>query len=186
MSDKERFVELCSGINRNGINGLLAWLETTDFYRAPASTRYHLSCEGGLLKHSLHVYDEAKRLLSVYPEIEVSEDSVRIATLFHDICKVDFYGVEKRNRKNEFGRWESYDAYTVQERLKFGAHGAKSVILVQRFIRLTDEEAVAILHHMSAFDAEAKNVGAAFEAYPFAWLVSVADQSATYITERDG
>ena len=183
MTNKERFLLLCSTIKRDGITELMNWLEHSDFYTCPASSRFHNSKEGGLLEHSLNVYDELKRLISAYPEVNVSEESIIIASLFHDLCKVNFYQTEKRNRKNAAGQWESYDAYITKEQFCYGSHGGKSVFIVQSFIKLTPEEAVAINCHMSAFD-DNKNVGAAFEQFPFAWLVSVADQSATFIKER--
>ena len=138
----------------------------------------------GLLELSLNVYDELKRLLSVYSEVQVPEESVVIAALFHDLCKVNLYTTEKRNRKNSAGQWESYDAYTIQEKFCFGGHGSKSVFLAQHFIFLTPEEAVAINCHMSSWDGNT-NVGKAFEQFPFAWLLHVADESATYILEKE-
>lgn len=173
---------LCRSIDRSGIDDLLGWLEETDFYTAPASTRYHGNYPGGLLEHSLNVYDELKRLLAVYPEIHVTEESVIICSLFHDLCKVNLYVSEKRNRKNEFGQWESYDAYTIQEKFCFGGHGSKSVYLIQHFMRLKPYEAVAINCHMGAWDGN-KDVGSAYESFPFAWLVHVADEAATYVKE---
>ena len=183
MDNKERFISLCSTVNREGMDVLMKWLEENDFYTCPASSRFHGAYPGGLLEHSLNVYDELKRLLSVYPEIQVSEESVVIAALFHDLCKVNMYTTEKRNRKNDLGQWESYDAYTIKEKFCFGGHGSKSVFLAQHFIKLTPEEAVAINCHMSMFD-DNKYVGNSYEQFPFAWLLSVADQSATYIKER--
>lgn len=183
MDNKERFISLCSEIKRDGINELMEWLESSDFYTAPASTRYHGSYSGGLLQHSLNVYDELKRVLAVYPEIKCSEESAVICSLFHDFCKVNYYAVEKRNRKNEFGQWESYDAYKVDEKFCFGGHGSKSVFLIQHFIKLTPEEAVAINCHMGAFADE--SVGKSFETFPLAWAVHVADEASTYIRERN-
>ena len=183
MDNKERFLSLCGEIKRDGINELMRWLERSDFYTAPASSRFHSSYKGGLLEHSLNVYDELKRLLSAYPEIKVSEESVIISALFHDLCKVNFYSTEKRNRKNDQGQWESYDAYVPKEKFCFGGHGSKSIYIVQSFIKLSPEEATAINCHMGAFD-DNKYVGNAFEQCPFAWLLSVADQSATYLKER--
>lgn len=183
MTDKERFLSLCSGINRDGIENLIKWLNESDFFRAPASTRFHGSYSGGLCKHSLNVYDEMKKLLSIYPEIEVPEETILITTLFHDLCKVNFYATEKRSRKNEQGCWESYDAYTINPKLNYGGHGSKSVFIAQQFIRLTPEEAVAINCHMSCFSDDSKEVSKAYEQFPYAWLVSVADQSATFVIE---
>lgn len=184
MDNKERFISLCKEVHRQGMDELMQWLEESDFYTCPASTRYHGSYQGGLLEHSLNVYDELKRLLKAYPEIDVLDESVIIAALFHDLCKVNLYISEKRNRKNESGQWESYDAYTTKEKFCFGGHGSKSVYLVQHFIKLTPEEAVAINCHMSSWDGN-MNVGSSFEQYPFAWLVHVADEAATYIKEKE-
>ena len=184
MENKERFLSLCSLVKRDGMEKLLEWLEEkTDFFDAPASSRFHGSYKGGLLEHSLNVYDEMKRLLSAYPEVSVSDETVVLSTLFHDLCKANMYKTEKRNRKNEHGQWESYDVYTIDEKFCFGGHGSKSVYLLQHFIKLEPEEAVAINCHMSAFD-DNKYVGNAYEQFPFAWLLSAADQSATYIKEN--
>lgn len=183
VSNKERFKILCETINRPGVDELLQWLEESDFYTAPASTRNHGAFAGGLLIHSLNVYDELKRLMTIYPEINVTEESAVIASLFHDLCKVNFYTCEKRNRKNECGQWESYDAYSIKEKFCFGGHGSKSVFLVQHFIKLTPDEAVAINCHMSSWNGNNEYVSNAYEQYPLAWLVHIADEAATFIRE---
>ena len=184
MDNKERFLSLCGTIDRDGIDKLLGWLETSDFFTCPASTKYHGAYRGGLLEHSLNVYDELQRLLAAYPEIEAKEESVIVVSLFHDLCKVNYYGVEKRNRKNEEGVWESYDSYVVREKFPFGGHGSKSVFLIQQFMALTPEEAVAINCHMGPWDKGDPDVGLSYEQFPLAWLLHVADESATYIKEK--
>lgn len=183
MDNIERFITLSKTIQRDGIDDLLKWVKSTDFFTAPASTRFHGSHPGGLLQHSLNVYDELKRILSAYPEIECPEESVVICALFHDFCKINFYSTEKRNRKNEFGQWESYDAYKVDEKFCFGGHGSKSVYLIQHFIKLTPEEAVSINCHMGAFDNE--NVGKSYEQFPLAFALHIADEAATYLKEGE-
>lgn len=185
VDNKERFLQLCSQVKRDGMDRLLAWLEKSDFFTAPASSRFHGAYEGGLLQHSLNVYDEFKRLIAVYPEVKCDEESIVICTLFHDLCKVGMYTTEKRNRKNADGQWETYDAYKIEEMFCFGGHGSKSVYMLMRFIDLKPAEATAINNHMSAFGGDVNSIGRAFEQYPFAWLLSVADQSATYILEGD-
>lgn len=182
MNNKERFLSLCKEIKREGIDQLVEWIDKSDFFYCPASARFHGSYAGGLLDHSLNVYDELVRLLGVYPEINMSEETAIIISLFHDLCKVNLYATEKRNRKNAHGVWESYDAYTYDEKLHYGGHGSKSVFILQNYIRLTAEEAVAINCHMGSWDGN-KDVGAAFEQFPSAWLLHVADESATYIKE---
>lgn len=189
IDNKARFITLCKSIKRSGMTDLMKWPEDNDFYSAPASSRYHGAYSGGLLNHSLNVYDELKRLLKAYPEIssKITEDSVIICSLFHDLCKVNMYEAEKRNRKNEHGQWESYDAYVIKEKFNYGGHGSKSVYLVQHFIELLPEEAVAIQCHMSNWEeGSSRYVGSAFEQFPFAWLVHVADEAATFILEAEG
>ena len=184
QANKKVFLELCSKINRDGIDKLLAWLEKSDFFTCPASTRFHGAYAGGLLEHSLNVYSELCRLSKAYPEFSFSEEIMIIVALFHYMCKVNFYGVEKRNRKNDTtGQWEKHDAYTYDEQFCFGGHGSKSVYLTQYFIKLTPEEAVAINCHMGAYDGN-KDVGRAYEHFPLAWMLHVADESAAYIKER--
>ena len=185
MDNKERFVSLCKTVHREGIDDLLKWLEENEFYSCPASSRFHGAYSGGLLDHSLNVYDELKRLLSVYPEIQVSEESIIISALLHDLCKANLYAIEKKNRKVD-GKWETYDGYITKEKFCFGGHGSKSVFLAQHFIKLTPDEAVAINSHMSSWeDGAARYVGNAFEQCPFAWAVHVADEAATYIQEKE-
>ena len=182
MTNKERFLSLCKQITRSGIDELLQWLESSDFYQCPASAKYHGAHAGGLLEHSLNVYDELMRLKGAYPELSISDETTIIISLFHDLCKVNLYSTEKRNRKNDDGRWETYDAYTYNEKLHYGGHGSKSVFILQNYIKLTVEEAVSINCHMSSWDGN-KDVGSAFEQFPVAWLLHVADESATYIKE---
>lgn len=184
MENKERFLNLCGKIKREGMNELISYLENSDFFYAPASTKFHGANKGGLLQHSLNVYDEFCRLLKAYPEIVVSEETAIIVTLFHDLCKVNMYVPETRNRKNADGRWESYESYSRQEKFNYGGHGSKSVFILQNYIKLTAEEATAINCHMSCWDGN-KDVGSAYEQFPVAWLTHVADESATYMLEGD-
>lgn len=183
-NNKERFIHLLTSTKREGIESLLEWLESSDFYECPASSRFHGSYKGGLLQHSLNVYDELKRIISVYPESNVSEESVIIASLLHDLCKVNMYVTEKRNRKNSEGQWESYDFYTIKEQFCFGGHGSKSVFIAQNFIKLTVDEAIAINCHMGPWDGN-KDISNAYQQNTFAWLVHVADEAATYIKEKE-
>ena len=177
--NKNRFLEICFDIKRPGITKLLEWLDASDFYTAPASTKFHGSYPGGLLDHSLNVYDEFQKLQSIY-KLPCSEETCAIITLFHDLCKVNTYTTEKRNRKNDAGQWESYDAYTFNEKFCYGGHGSKSVFILQNYIKLTAEEAVAINCHMGAYEGD---VSKAYEQFHLAWLLHVADEAATYLTE---
>ena len=194
---KDRFIGLCQQlITRHGADKLLAWLETTDFFEAPASTRFHLSHPGGLVEHSIHVYHRLHDLFvserqnrENEPFIELSdseEETIAICGLLHDICKANFYAVEMRNRKNEQGQWEKYPFYVVNDQLPYG-HGEKSVYIISGFMKLTREEAMAIRWHMGFSDNDFRaggfSVGNAFEKFPLALLTHMADLQATYLDE---
>lgn len=183
MTNREKFIQLCAKIDRPGKAELFEWLESSDFFTAPASAKYHGAYEGGLLEHSLNVYEALFKLLTIYPETEVSVESALIVSLFHDLCKVNMYEKETRYRKDENGKWEPYEAYIHNEKLHYGGHGSKSVFILQNFIKLTPEEATAINCHMGSWDGDNNTIAAAFEHCPLAWLLHVADESATFITE---
>lgn len=187
---KNKFEELYKKyITRAGADRLLAWLETTDFFTAPASTRYHCAYEGGLVEHSINVFRRlyvlslGDRSLMGVPGIE---ESVAIVGLLHDVCKANFYSVEMRNRKNEAGRWEQYPFYIVDDQLPYG-HREKSVYIISRFMELTPQEAMAIRWHMGGFDESVKGgsyaLSGAFTKYRLALLAHLADMQATYIDE---
>ena len=189
-TDKNDFIKIFKEkITREGSDKLLEFLEKSDFFTAPASTRYHGAYEGGLLRHSLNVYEclveylARDRVKQKY-ELNVSEESAAIVALLHDICKVNFYTTSFRNSKNEqTGKWEKVPYYTINDTLPYG-HGEKSVYMISGFIRLTRDEAMAIRWHMGFSGIEDKNmIGKALEMYPLAFALSVADMEASYFLE---
>ena len=182
---KEIFLEqFRANVTRRGADRLLDWLLSTDFFDAPASTRFHAAYAGGLVEHSVNVY----RTLMKKHFVEGVDDleSVTICTLLHDICKAGFYEVSYRNRKNDAGVWEKVPYYTVNDKFPYG-HGEKSVFLIERFMRLKTEEAVAIRWHMGGFDDAAKAgsfaIANAYEQYPLAVKLHLSDLEATYLCE---
>jgi hypothetical protein len=191
VSNREEFLTIFKdNISRSGSEQMLEYLtsEQCDFFSAPASTRYHGAYEGGLCRHSLNVYHCLKDYLSrertkkVYG-MDYSEESIAITALLHDICKINFYKKERRNRKNEYGQWEEYDYFAIEDQLPYG-HGEKSVYIVSGFMRLSRMEAFAIRYHMGFSGIEDKNsIGAALEQYPLALALSVADMEASYFLE---
>ncbi len=190
MTDKEKFIEIYkTNISREGSDKLLEFLEKSDFFTAPASTRFHGAYEGGLLRHSLNVYEclvaylERERVKDKY-KLNVSAESAAISALLHDLCKVNFYTVSYRNSKNEkTGQWEKLPYYTINDTLPYG-HGEKSVYMISGFMRLTRDEAMAIRWHMGFSGSEDKGtIGAALEKYPLAFALSVADMEASYFIE---
>jgi hypothetical protein len=189
MTNQERFLEIYQNtITREGADKLLDFLLKSDFFTAPASTRYHGAHEGGLLEHSLNVYDclvdilNRPRMKDLY-KIEYPEESVAIAGLLHDICKVNFYKTSFRNVKDETGKWVSAPYYTIEDNLPYG-HGEKSVYIVSGFLRLTRDEAFAIRYHMGFSGTEdTNNVGRALEMFPLAYAVCCADMEAAFLME---
>ena len=185
MNRREDFIDLFTKhIKRAGADSLLRWLEGTDFFTAPASTRFHGNYEGGLCEHSVNVWEELIRLLKAYPEVRVTAESAAIVSLLHDLCKIGCYKQELRNTKVN-GIWVQRPVYVFQEDFCYGGHGSKSVYLIQRHINLTEAEAAAVNCHMGFADRSPGDfsLGTAFESFPLAWLLHVADESATYIRE---
>ena len=186
MENKNLFLEVLrhDAGQRPGIENLISWLSSSDFFTAPASSRFHSSYPGGLCEHSLKVLSRLRLLLQSIPDAPiVSPESMAIVALLHDVCKANYYGVEMRNRKNDAGQWEKYPFYIVDEKFPFG-HGEKSVFLIERYIRLTPEEAVAIRFHMGAFDEGSRSVyGAACEKFPLAFYLHMADMMASHFDE---
>lgn len=180
MSVQQRFERIAKDrIKREGIDQLLGLLRTTDFYTAPASTRYHHAYEGGLAKHSLEVFDILDTDLNL--EFEFSKESIAIVALFHDLCKIGFYKVEMRNTKDEKGKWIQVPYYTVEDKFPYG-HGEKSVYLINSIMKLTDEEAMAIRWHMGLSEKDnMMYVNEAFKQFPLALHLHIADMKSSYL-----
>ena len=187
MISKEEFIALFQQkITRRGADRLLEWMEKADFFTAPASTRFHLACKGGLMQHSVHVYQRLEKLCAAeYPdECPYSEETIAVTGLLHDLCKVNFYKEDTRNVK-ENGVWVQKPYYTVDEQIPYG-HGEKSVYIVNGFIRLSREEAMAIRWHMGFSGTEDnRTVGQAFQKYPLAFALATADMEASYFFEEE-
>lgn len=190
MTPKEQFIQIYTeNIKREGADKLLEFLEKSDFFTAPASTRYHGAYEGGLLQHSLNVYEclvdfLARPRVKERYKLNPTAETTAIAALLHDVCKVNFYTVQMRNSKNDkTGQWEKIPFYTINDKLPYG-HGEKSVYMVSGFMRLSREEAMAIRWHMGFSGIEDKNtIGKALEMFPLAFALSVADMEASYFLE---
>lgn len=197
MDNKNEFLQIFNRcVTRHGHDRLISYLENeTDFFTAPASTKYHGAYPGGLVEHSLNVYC---RLLDftirdnlegepgdLWPECE---ETVAIIALLHDVCKANCYHMETKRRKNlDSGRWEDYQAYTFRDPIPLG-HGEKSLFLITRHMALTAEEAMAIRWHMGAYDEAVKggsrSMEEAMKLSPWVWRLQEADMCAAWIDER--
>lgn len=189
MTSKNDFIEEAGVIEREGIQDLLDYLiKETDFFIAPASTKYHGAEELGLVIHSLTVHDIMKELNETM-DCKITKESMAICGLFHDVCKTNYYVKEKRNKKVD-GKWEEVVVWGVEDQLPMG-HGEKSVYIINKFMKLNDDEALAIRWHLNGFDP-----GVHFN-YPSGFaqkqamrdnkivaLLATADIAASYLIDR--
>ena len=210
MTEKiKRFEELLLSTEREGMDKLLDFIRKSDFYTAPASTRFHSCHEGGLLEHSLNVYDclAAKRQNPIWKDVlaNIPESSFIITALLHDLCKTYFYTVEMKNQKtydvekvqaanpkeikrdnNGMFIWETVPKYAIDDKVPYG-HGEKSVMMIEEYIKLKPYERYSVRWHMGWSEPkESYNaLGKAFSKYPLAIAVHEADQEATYLLEKE-
>lgn len=184
MTAKEEFIKIYTeNISRDGSERLLEWLEKTDFFNAPASSKYHCACEHGLVMHSVSVFNTLVE--KHYDEEHDNMESFAICALLHDLCKAQFYKVSTRNVKNEqTGQWEKVPFYAIEDSFPYG-HGEKSVFLIERFMRLKIDEAMAIRWHMGEFGGDQGfTISKAYERYPLAVKLHLADLESTYLREK--
>ena len=121
---------------RQGVESMLAWMEKTGFFVSPASTRYHGCYAGGLARHSLNVYallDELNGNL----DIGCPQESLVIATLLHDVCKVGAY----------LGSTKPYSWNRAQPK----GHAMLSLLRIQPHIQLNELETKMIKFHMGIY-----------------------------------
>lgn len=188
---KEKFLEIYkNNITRDGADKLLEYLDSkaSDFFIAPASARFHGAYDGGLVEHSINVYEclvdylARPRVKETYG-LDVSPESAAIVALLHDVCKINIYKRSTRNVKDDNGVWQKVPCYEFDDQLPYG-HGEKSVYIISGFMRLTREEAFAIRYHMGFSGPEdPRSVGASFEKFPLAFALATADMEATYFLE---
>ena len=192
MSFKETFVSIYRDkIHREGADRLLEYLMSpaSDFFTAPASTRFHGAHDGGLVEHSLIVYDclvdylSRERVKKLYG-MDYSDETVAIAALLHDVCKINVYKKSMRNVKDETGKWTSVPYYEFEDDLPYG-HGEKSVYIISGYMKLTLEEAFAIRYHMGfSGNDDVRNVGDSFEMFPLSFALNTADSEASFYMEK--
>jgi acyl carrier protein len=188
MGSADDFYEEARKITRDGIDDLLQYIASTDFFTAPASVQFHGAHEKGLVIHSLTVTDlmrEIKELL----DLDIPEESILICGLFHDVCKTNFYIKEYRNKKIK-GSWHEVEVWGIRDQFPMG-HGEKSVYLINKFMKLTDEEALAIRWHLGGFDPgvhfyypSGQPQKQAMKDSKLVSLLAVADLATTYLVDE--
>ena len=196
MPTKEEYVQLLQSTGREGIEPVLSYLDKAGFFSAPASAKRHLNYEGGLMEHSMNVCRVAlalrEQMVALKPELaeKLSEESIIISALLHDVCKTTLYRKVQKYRKDEYGRWETYDAYESDSSRFPVGHGEKSVIMLLRLgVQLTNDEIIAIRWHMGAWNLpmqsyeDKQNISVAYDGCPLAAIIQAADALATHILE---
>jgi hypothetical protein len=180
---KEQIIDLLKSTGRQGIESLIAFLEESDFFTTPASTKYHSSYEGGLAFHSMNVYKIFCHKNKIY-KLGLENDTLIICGLLHDICKVNFYKKGTRNVKEE-GQWVQKEVWEVEDKDPMG-HGEKSVITLMQYIELTPFERMAIRWHMGAWEGKdnSMSLGNAMNMYPVIAALQTADMESSYLIEK--
>jgi len=189
--NKQRYLDLIKSINVEGsdIPRLINWLNSSDFFEAPASTKYHGAYKGGLCEHSLNVYDTLCDLARNFCLHEYSEDTLKIVALMHDISKANYYEQYNRNVKDMNGNWTQVVEYKVRDnkdRFIYGNHEQNSEFIAHTFFPLSVEESCAILHHHGGmgFDSSQVDLTPIYNKYSLACLLHVADMISCYIKEK--
>lgn len=197
----EKFEQLLTSVKRDGIDKLLAYIRKSDFYRAPASTRFHSCHDGGLLEHSLNLYEclLSKKQNPIWAEVlrEIDDESLILVALLHDLCKSYLYVPEFKNKKvysntgtkrDEGGRfdWQAVKGYSADDKIPYG-HGEKSVMMIEEFIKLKPIERYAIRWHMGFTEPKEywNTLTTAIKKYPVILAVHQADMEATYLLEEE-
>lgn len=119
-------------------------LDKLGFFDSPASAKYHGAYEGGLFDHSFAV---AKYLVELTEKLKLQwleNRSPYIVGMFHDLCKAGYY--EKLEGEPPM--------FAVKGPIEIPGHGERSVIMLQKELRLTDEEILCIRWHMGAFETD--------------------------------
>jgi len=182
MSQKQKFLDLLRQVRRPGTEDLIAFLEESDFFTAPASSIYHGNYEGGLVEHSLKVYEIlCHKVKHAIISIQPTDETLILIALLHDLCKTNVYQVAYRNEKTEFAGWVKVPYYKFNDEVPLG-HGEKSVMMAMDFIRLTMEEKLCIRWHMGFSEASDWQTGNAisnaYKKCPLAFLLHQADWEA--------
>ena len=184
-ANKEKIIELLRSTNREGVEELIRFLETSTYFTCPASVRHHNNCPGGLADHSLKIYYILKNKVKMH-KLDVNEDSIILVSLLHDLCKVDTYELQTKWKKDDRGKWQSYLSYASNGDYKALPHGTSSMFIAQQYIRLTEEEASAIANHMGAYGLSNTNdLGYAYKKFPLTLLLHHADAESAYIHEEE-
>ena len=183
---QDKIIERLRSIKRDGIEDLITYLlEKTDYFIAPASTKFHSNFDGGLAFHSNNVVELLIQKNEQY-KLGLSLDTIYLTGYLHDLCKCNIYEKTMRLKKDEMtGKWIGYASYEINENVPLG-HGEKSVILLQQFVKLSLEECLMIRWHMGAYipKEDYRDYNKAIELYKSVLAFSNADAEASHFLEE--
>ena len=155
----------------------IRWLKSTDYFSAPASTKYHAAYPGGLFDHNMNVLDELLRLTRNHTTCPWGrpESPFIIATL-HDVTKLGLYLEQKDNDEITYVKNPDY---------VWNGHGEDSVNKLLMHMELTEEEKMCIRYHMGAYETEDwDGYDKAIRMYPNVLWTHAADMIASKVAER--
>lgn len=171
---------------------LAQYLIDNGFFTAPASANHHGNYAGGLFDHSLNVFNRLNTLTKQCGLKWQRQDSPFIVGMFHDLCKIDQYKLVQEPTRcilDPLGCGDPVDIpgkthYEYNNDILLTGHGEKSIILLSKFLTLTDEEILCIRYHMGAYQTdEWSQFDAAIRKYPNVLYTHMADMLASKIDE---
>ena len=179
---KEKYEELLEKISsRKGVLELSEYLKKHGLFEAPASTKFHLCSEGGLIIHSVSVATLALKMKSVmYPEAD--DDSVILCSLFHDAHKVTDGFSHKTYIQNNTETAARQPYFWNKEQMNFSG-GQKSLLIVSKFVDLTKDEMQAIAYHDGPYVPSWDDIK--WDPYPMTLLIHSADMWSTWVLEKN-
>ena len=183
--NRKEVLEILSKVNREGMDEFIEFLNNSTFFSDPASSRYHANFPGGLAFHSYNLYKICSRLNKLFNR-GISEESIIISAICHDLCKIGSYNIDNKWKKDSQGKWESYLTYCYNPNQVQCLHGTESALIASKYIKLTDEEQQAITYHMGAYglsDRDCNQMNNSIKKYPLVLLIQQSDMASAYFYE---
>jgi len=139
QENKEKIIKLLESTKKEGINDLINYLEKNNYFESPAAIRYHSIFEGGLVYHSLSVYNLYKKMYEEIFKLDFEEikNEIIIAALLHDLCKLGLY-IKEGNKY-------------ITNKNHPKKHATLSIEIIKKFIVLTEFEEKLIKYHMGMY-----------------------------------
>jgi len=135
---KNKIIKLLNTVDREGMDKLIDFMEKRNFFTQPGSTKYHSSYNGGLMEHSVKVYNLFNKFINMSKTFTLPQESIIICGILHDLCKANRYIGNRAPYKFNF-------------RYNGKGHATHSIERIERFIKLTDDEKDIITYHMGIY-----------------------------------